>query len=355
MNCGKMGRREFLERVLGSAAVGVISAPLQSSHHSRLRYIVASSMYGRMSLADVLAEVRRAGAEYVDIWPEGHANHREQVEAMGRRQFAAMLKQHGVELGILTHYDLGPYDLQDEMQVARRFGGSMVICGSRGPGNLKGDALKAAVKEFVEKMKPHIAAAEKAGITIGIENHANSLIDSPDSIRWFAEFTASGRIGIALAPYHLPAPASSDASRGGGPQDPALIAELIEDLGKHLVHFYAWQYGMGCHEKLPKEQELLQLPGRGRLDFIPIVAALKNIEYKGWTEVFMHPFPRGIPIMPTAAEVTAEINRARDYLEACLSPSPEAQADRRHVGRALARHFGGGKPHPTRAAGNERS
>jgi len=321
MNCGKMGRREFLERMLGSAAVGVVPAPLQSSDKFRLRYIIASSMYGRMSLAEVLPEVRRAGAEHLDIWPEGHANHREQAEAMGRRQFAAMLKQHRLKLGILTRYDLGPYDLQDEMQVARRFGGSMIICGSRGPGNLRGDARKAAVKEFVEKMKPHIAAAEKAGITIGIENHGNSLIESPDSIRWFAElarrrpgFAPSGRIGIALAPYHLP-------------QDPALIAKLIADLGKRLVHFYAWQYGMGCQEKLPKEQELLQLPGRGGLDFIPIVAALKNIEYKGWTEVFMHPFPRGIPIMPTAAEVTAEINRARDYLEACLSPPPGAQAD----------------------------
>jgi len=331
MNCRKMSRREFLGRMLGSAAAGVIPAPLQSSHHFRLRYIIASSMYGRMSLADVLPEVRRAGAEHVDIWPEGHANHREQIEAMGRRQFAAMLKQHHLKLGILTHYDLGPYDLQDEMQVARRFGCSMIICGSRGPGNLKGDALKAAIKEFVEKMKPHIAAAEKAGVTIGIENHGNSLIESPDSIRWFAEFASSGRIGIALAPYHLP-------------QDPALIARLIADLGESLVHFYAWQYGMGCNEKLPKEQELLQLPGRGGLDFIPIVAALKNIGYKGWTEVFMHPFPRGMPIMPTAAEVTAEINRARDYLEACLSPPPGAQADRRHVGRALARHFGGASP-----------
>jgi hypothetical protein len=29
----------------------------------------------------------------------------------------------------------------------------------------------------------------------------------------------------------------------------------------------------------------------------------------------MHPTPRGIPILPTAAEVTAEINRARQYLE----------------------------------------
>lgn len=300
-------RREFCKALaLAPLAASLKTTPMSGKGDDfKLRYIVASSMYGRMKLSDVLPEVRRAGAEYIDIWPEGHANHREQAEEMGYQQFAAMLKQNRIKLGILTRYDLGPFDLKDEMQVAKKLGGSMVICGSQGPGNLKGDALKAAAKKFLEKMKPHIDAAERIGITIGIENHSNSLIQSPDSMRWFAEFTISRHIGIALAPYHLP-------------QEPALIARLIADLDKCLVHLYAWQYGMGCHRKLPKEQELLQLPGRGRLDFVPIVSALKKINYRGWTEVFMHPVPRGIPIQQTAALVTAEINRSRLYLEACL-------------------------------------
>ncbi len=263
-------------------------------------------MYGRMRLSEILPEVCRADAEYIDIWPEGHANQREQIEEMGHQQFATMLKQHRVKLGILTRYDLGPFNLKEEIQVAKKLGGSMVICGSRGQGNLKGDALKAAIRKFLEKTKPQVAAAEQTGITIGIENHGNSLIHSPDSIRWFADFKTSGHIGIALAPYHLP-------------QEPTLIARLIGDLDKSLVHFYAWQYGMGCQKKLPKEQELLQMPGRGELDFVPIVSALKKINYRGWTEVFMHPVPRGIPILQTTAQVTAEINRSRSYLENCLT------------------------------------
>jgi len=271
----------------------------------RLRYIVASSMYGRMKLSQILPEIKKAGADFIDIWPEGHANQREQIEEMGHQKFAAMLKKHGIKLGILTRYDLGPFNLKDEIRLAEKLGGSMVICGSRGPGNLKGDALKAAVKNFIEKTKPQVDAAEQAGITIGIENHSNSLIQSPDSMRWFAELNTSENIGIALAPYHLP-------------QEPELIARLIEDLDKSLVHFYAWQYGMGCHKKLPKEQEMLQMPGRGELDFVPIVSALKKINYPRWTEIFMHPVPRGIPIRKTATQVTAEINRSRLYLEACL-------------------------------------
>ena len=96
------------------------------------------------------------------------------------------------------------------------------------------------------------------------------------------------------------------------------IAKLVEDLGNRIALFYAWQYGMGCTMKLPKAQELMQLPGRGSLDFTPILASLEKIAFRGFTEIFMHPVPRGIPILDTAAQVTAEINRARTYLDECL-------------------------------------
>jgi hypothetical protein len=43
------------------------------------------------------------------------------------------------------------------------------------------------------------------------------------------------------------------------------------------------------------------------------------MKYSGWTEIFMHPVPRGIPILETASAVTAEINRSRDYLNKLLS------------------------------------
>ena len=307
MHCERTNRREFLGLVVGSVCVGLAAESLQSKDKSfQLKYIIASSMYGRMKLSEILPEVHKTGDEHIDIWPEVHANKREQIEEMGHQQFTAMLKRHQVKLGILTRYDLRPFELKDEILTVKKLGGSMVICGSRGPGNLKGDSLRVAVKKFIEKMKPQIKFAEDVSVTIGVENHGNSLIHSLDSMRWFTEFAESRHIGIALAPYHLP-------------QESAAIARLITDLDENLVHFYAWQHAMGCHKKLPKEQELLQLPGHGGLDFVPILAALKEINYSGWTEVFMHPVPRGIPILPTAIQVTAEINRSCSYLESCLA------------------------------------
>ena len=97
------------------------------------------------------------------------------------------------------------------------------------------------------------------------------------------------------------------------------VADLIGALGnERLFLFYAWQHGMGCMKKLPKAQELLQMPGRGRLDFKPLLVALAQVKYRGWTEIFMHPVPRGIPILDSTEKVTAEIVRSRAYLEKSL-------------------------------------
>jgi len=304
----RVPRREFCRRLAaGIAASALAPTALHAAEEEfHLRYIIASSLYGRLPLADILPELCKAGARHIDIWPEGHANQREQIEKMGHKTFATLLAKHKAKLGMLTHYNLGPFALQPQMPFAKQFGAKILISGAKGPRGLKGKELKAAVAEFLEKMKPHVAAAEEHGLTIGIENHGGCIIKSPDSMRWFAELRPSKHIGIALAPYHLPSKAD-------------MIAKLITDLGPAMVHFYAWQHGKGCMKKMPRSQEHMQMPGRGKMDFTPIMAALKRINYKGWTSVFMHPTPRGIPIMDTAAEVTAEIVRAQKYLEACLA------------------------------------
>jgi sugar phosphate isomerase/epimerase len=225
---------------------------------------------------------------------------------------------------MVTRYDLGPFGLGDEMRFLRDFSGELIVTGSGGPRGLEGRDLKAAVQAFVERMKPHVELAAKLGVKIGIENHAASLIASLDSLRYFRELVVSPHLGIALAPYHLP-------------QEPALLARLVEDLGPRLVHFYAWQHGKGCMKKLPKAEELEQLPGRGKLDFEPLLRSLRKIGYAGWTEIFMHPVPRGTPILETTAEVTAEVDRSKKHLEKLLAriEATAARGEREEPGTGL--------------------
>ena len=299
-------RREFLTSAAaatsGLLAVGTPNRTRAAQSGFKLKYIVGSCMYGYMDLETIAPEVVKTGANALDIWPKVHGNQREQLAEMGEEKFSSLLKKHNVQLGCITQYKLGPFNLKEEMRLAARLGCHTMITGGKGPRGLKGAALKAAVKDFIEKMKPQLEVAAETGVTIAIENHGKNLIESPDSLKWLAELRPSKHLGVALAPYHLE-------------QDSNQLANIIETLGDALAMFYVWQHGEGCMKKMPKEKELLQMAGRGPLDFAPLLAALRKINYNGWTEIFMHPTPRGVPILDTAEAVTTEINRARNYLE----------------------------------------
>jgi sugar phosphate isomerase/epimerase len=302
-----ISRRQFSTAVASSAATMCVGAARAAVAPERwkMQYVLGSCLYGTASLREILPELAKTGAAHLDVWPRIHGNQREQMDELGHDNVRALLQEHAAKVAIFTRYDLGPFRLQGEIQVAQQFGAPMVICGGQGPKGLAGEDLKQAVREFVKRLEPTLAVAERAGVTIGIENHGQNLIESPDSLRYLADFAKGRPLGIAIAPYHLP-------------QDPRSLTQLIEDLGPRLVHFYAWQHGSGAVANLPKDEELTQLPGRGKLDFAPLIAALAKINYSGFTEVFMHPTPRGIPICAPTAEVTSEVVRARAYLESLI-------------------------------------
>lgn len=308
MTSPSIDRRTFHTLAAGAVGAGLLSSSGNAADDEAfsLNYMLPSCMYGYKPLAEILPEAKKMGASTIDIWPKVHGDQREQIDALGVDKFAEMLKENDVTLGCITQYKLGPFGLQDEMRFAKQFGCQLMVTGGAGPKDLTGGELKKGVAQFIEKMKPHLEVAEETGVTIAIENHANNLIFEPDSLKWLLELRPSKNLAIALAPYHLP-------------QDETKLAQLIHDLREGLVMFYAWQHGNGCHKPMPVEKQLLQMPGRGELNFQPLVNALAEINYQGWTEVFMHPVPRGIPILPTVQETTDEINRGRNYLDACVA------------------------------------
>ena len=312
MSVTELSRRQVCKAIAAFGAATFGTADLSSVHAKSpsppfaFKYILSSALYGKMKLDEILPEAAKTGADAIDIWCLPHGDQREQVEAMGIDAFADLLAKHKVKLGVLTRYPLGAFKLGDEMKVAKKLGCNMIVCGTGGPKDVAGEDAKREIKAFLEKMKPHAAAAEEAGVVIALENHLASLLSHPDSIRYFAEFNRSKNLGVAFAPHHLHEWITE-------------MPKLIEALGPQLVFFYAQEHGKGAKQAMPKEDELLQLPGfGGGLDYQPIVAALRQINYRGWMEIFMHPFPRGVPILPTAGEITAAVNKSRAYLEACI-------------------------------------
>lgn len=302
-NVVPLSRRAMLA-TLGASSLTATnwSMAKDPSTEFKLNYMLASCMYGKLDVRKCIEQVTKIGATCIDLWPPSHGDQRIQIDAIGHQQYLAACKAAEVRPQMTTRYDLGPFDLADEIQVVKQLGGKMIVCGSTGS---REGSLKLQVANFIEKMRPHVAIAEKAGVVIAIENHSNALINSLDSLRYFADMNQSANLGIALAPYHLP-------------QNSRAIADLIKHCNKSIVHFYAWEHGMGCHRKMPKPHELMQLPGFGTLDFTPILAALRDIQYQGLTEIFMHPTPRGIPIMASIGESNAVINKSRAYLARCI-------------------------------------
>ncbi|MCX6853377.1 MAG: sugar phosphate isomerase/epimerase [Verrucomicrobia bacterium] len=298
-----MNRRHFIQ-TLSALAV----APTWAAESPwKLQYMLASSMYGNLPLAEILPEVKKTGAVGIELWPMKHGTQREELDKIGVEKFAEMLQTHGISFGGTTRYDLGPFKLENEIKLLKQLGCHFIVTGGEGIWkNITPQQLKNNVKDFVEKMKPHAALAAENGVVIGIENHINNLIDTPDSLRWLADDIRSMEgIGIALAPYHLP-------------QEGSLLVDLIKHIDSKMTLFYAWEHGMGCMKPMPKEEELQQMPGLGKLDWKALLLALKEIRFTGPTEIFMHPTPRGIPILPTAAETTAEIIRAKQYLDSLI-------------------------------------
>jgi len=306
-----LARRSVLRTLTGAFAGslggGMIAADAVAEGW-RPRFILASALYGTFPLEQVLPEVAKTGASLIDLWPGPHGSQREEVDVLGVERVREMLAEAGVRLGGIACYRVGPFDLAGEFALARRLGGdgTVLVCTAPGDGRLTGGDLAAAIATFCERLRPSLAAAEETGGVIAVENHSSSLLQTADAVRRFADALPGERVGVALAPHHLP-------------QDPDLVAALARDLGPRLKFVYAQQHGKGSKDRLPKEEELLQLPGRGPLDFGPLLRTLAAIDFTGPLEIFMHPVPRGVPILATVDAITAEVNRARHHLESLLA------------------------------------
>ena len=89
-----MKRRHFLHSLAAVAAAPAIA----SETTWKLNYMLASSMYGNLSLAEILPEVKKTGATGIELWPKKHGTQREELDAMGVEKFAAMLQAHAKQV-----------------------------------------------------------------------------------------------------------------------------------------------------------------------------------------------------------------------------------------------------------------
>lgn len=93
----QINRRQCLIQGLGAVAATALPRPVDANASPlsfRLRFVLASAMYGYGDLESILPEVKKTGANAIDIWPKVHGNQREQIEAMGEARFKSLLNEH---------------------------------------------------------------------------------------------------------------------------------------------------------------------------------------------------------------------------------------------------------------------
>ena len=281
-------RRQFLT----TAACGVgaawlapafgVAAEAAAGSTWRMRLSASSINFKQLPIEGACERIAGLGFEAIDIWCayDGCPHLDDVLKRLGPDGLKEVLAKHKLKLYSFSAY-IGGYPKYAEL--LGRAGGGVAIQGSPGP--CKPDELTTKMRGFIEGLKPLVALAEANNSWLAIENHGNSLLDSPDSFKAFVDTNQSSRLGLALAPYHLQAIGAS-------------VPDTIAICGSQLFFFYAWQ----------NQPELKQLPGHGPADFKPWLEALARIGYRWYVNPFMH---GGVELNT----MTTALGKARDYLK----------------------------------------
>jgi sugar phosphate isomerase/epimerase len=250
-----------------------------------MKFAICNEMFGARSFADTFSTIRKLGYTGVEIAPFTFAPGEEpfdvrQVPAERIVETRLMAEDAGLEV-VGLHWLLAKTDgfyltspdptvrrrtaeyLRSLAEVCADLGGRILVLGSPQQRNLlPGVSYDDAEAYAVEVLHGAISACAEFGVTLGIEPLGPAESD----------FIPNAKAGIRLAkmvasPHcklHLDVKAMSSEGRP--------IADIIRDSREWLVHFHA------------NDPNLLG-PGMGDVDFRPIFAALREINYDGWVSV----------------------------------------------------------------------
>ena len=253
------------------------------------RLSCSSINFSSLPIEQACQRIAALGFEAIDIWSAlGGCPHLDDIaKRLGPTGLKDLLAQHRLKLCAFTVY-VGGYRRYAEL--LGQAGGGVAVRGSTAP--CKPNELTSRMKAFLEALKPEIELAEEHNSCLAIENHANALLHTLDSLKAFCDLNKHPRLGVALAPYHLQSIKAS-------------VEQAIAIAGRQLFFFYAWQ-------NAPGQQ---QLPGIGPTDCTPWLAALAKADYRGYVDPFMHH-------EPPPDVMAAALARSSDYLKKCARSLP---------------------------------
>jgi sugar phosphate isomerase/epimerase len=155
------------------------------------------------------------------------------------------------------------------LTLAKELGAPCITTEPGGPVE-KGASWSAALKLFVEELKPVIAHAEKEGVLLLVEPEPDLLIEKAEQFEEFMKHIDSPAVGLNFDIGHFYCVKDEPAP-------------TVRRLAKYIRHVHLEDIAATrVHHHL--------VPGEGAIDFKSTLQALKEIGYKGWITIELYPY-----------------------------------------------------------------
>jgi sugar phosphate isomerase/epimerase len=155
------------------------------------------------------------------------------------------------------------------LTLARELGAPCITTEPGGPLE-PGGSWSAALKLFVEMLKPVIAHAEKEGVLLLIEPEPGLIVETADQFEELMKHLDSPAVGLNFDIGHF-------YCVGDEP------APTIHRLARHVRHIHLEDIAATrVHHHL--------IPGEGAIDFASVLRAIDAIGYQGWVTIELYPY-----------------------------------------------------------------
>jgi sugar phosphate isomerase/epimerase len=299
-------RRDFFKRAASAGLVATAGAldmkVARSAPHGetlpRFKYAMCNETFGDWPFERAFALVAECGYKGIEIAPFTMAEYVTDIPAKRRDDVRRLAKKNGLEV-VGLHWLLaktkGFHVTSADGEVRRKtvqylgelarfcadLGGKIMVFGSPkqrdlAPGMTKEEGMKYAADVF----RAAVPAFEKADVVLALEPlgpaDTNFLTNAAEGVE-LMNLVGSPRIRL-----HLDCKAMAT---GEGKEDCihkpfSWIPDCIRKYRDAMVHFHA-------------NDPNLQGPGFGKLDFVPIMKALRDINYRGWVSVEVFDYTPG--------------------------------------------------------------
>jgi sugar phosphate isomerase/epimerase len=155
------------------------------------------------------------------------------------------------------------------LTLARELGAPCITTEPGGPVE-PGSSWQAALKLFVEMIKPVAAHAEKERVLLLVEPEPGLLIETADQFLEFMQHIDSPAVGLNFDVGHA-------YCVGDDP------ATTIPRVANYIRHFHLEDIAATrVHQHL--------IPGEGAIDFAATLRAIRAVDYKGWITIELYPY-----------------------------------------------------------------